>query len=116
MATSLFEIPEGSVEIQTGLYLYEYTQTIGTREYTFRKLYSSEGYCFYDLSDEYYDEEGNLIPESEVQPSQRIYYQYQSLAINYSSWTYEQLNAQFISVLVDDSYEIVSRPNDAVVA
>lgn len=109
-------IPEGAVEIQTGLYLHEHTRTIGSTEYTFRELYSSEGYCFYDLADEYYDEEGNLIPNDEVQPSQRVYYQWMSLAIDFSSWTYEQLNSQFISVPVDPTYEIVSRPNDTVVA
>lgn len=97
-------IPEGSVEIQTGLYLYEYESVIGTM----RKLYSSEGYCFYDIDDEHYDEEGNLIPPEEVLPEQRTYAQYASLPIQMTNWTIEQLNAKFISVPVDPSYEIVS--------
>ena len=101
-------IPEGSVEIQTGLYLYRYTKTIGGTEYTFSELYSAEGYCFYDVDDEIYDEEGNLVPADQVQPNQRVYAQYAGLAIIMSTWTYEQLNAKFISVPVDPSYEIVS--------
>ena len=101
-------IPEGSVEIQTGLFLYEYQRTIGGNVYTHRQLYSAEGYCFYDLADEYYDEEGNTIPEENVQPSQRLYYRFMGLAISYSTWTYDQLNAQFISVPVQDGFEIVS--------
>lgn len=42
------DIPEGSVEIQTGLWLYSYNKTIGGTEYTFRQLFASEGYVFYD--------------------------------------------------------------------
>lgn len=101
-------IPDGSVEIQTGLYVYDEQKVIGGNTYTFRKLYSGDGYCFYDLNDEIYDEEGNLIPADQVQPNQRPYYRYMALAIIQSSWTYEQLNARFISVPIDPSYEIVS--------
>jgi hypothetical protein len=101
------EIPEGSIEIQTGLYLYEYTKTIGGRDYTFRRLYSAEGYCFYDLAqvENYVDGDitGELLP-----PEQRVYSQYTALAIIQSTWTYEQINAQYISVPVQDGYEIVS--------
>ena len=110
------EIPAGSVEIQTGLYLYEYQKTIGGNTYTFRQLYSAEGYCFYDVTDEVYDDEGNLIPADQVQPNQRRYAQYASLAISMSSWTYEQLNARFISVPVQDGYEIVSAPTNTETA
>lgn len=60
------EIPSGAVEIQTGLWLYSYNKTIGGTEYTFRDLYSSEGYCFYD----------NTWAEEE-----RIYWQYMSLGL-----------------------------------
>ena len=116
MVTNLNEIPEGSVEIQTGLWLYTTEKTLAGTTLTLKYLYSSEGYCFYDLTDTYYDEEGNQIPESEVQPSQRIYYQYMALGRNVSQWTIEQINARFVSVLVDDSFEIVSKPNTSVVA
>lgn len=104
------QIPEGSVEIQTGLWLYSTDQVlVGT---ILKFLYSSEGYCFYDNTDEIYDEEGNLVPSDEVLPSQRMYMQYCGLGVNISQWTTEQINARFISVPVDPSYEIVSRPNN----
>ena len=100
-------IQEGWVEIQTGLYLEEQTRTISGRVYTFRYLHSADGYCFYDTADEIYDADGNLIPDEDVLPEQRMYYQWMALAIQMSAWTYEQLNAKFISVPVDDGYEIV---------
>ena len=108
------EIPEGSIEIQTGLWLYEHQTTIGGNVYTLRKLYSAEGYCFYDSEAEIYDEEGNLIPDEDVLPNQRTYMQYIALAVNLSSWTYDQLNAKYISVPVQDGYEIVSVPNSNI--
>lgn len=106
------EIPEGSVEIQTGLFLHEYQQTIGVNTYTFRKLYSAEGYCYYDVEQpENYDEDGNLLPAE-----QRVYAQYSALGIGQSSWTYEQLNAKYISVPVQDGFEIVSVGNNSETA
>lgn len=101
----LREIPTGSVEIQTGLWLYTYNKTIGGTEYTFRELYSAEGYCFYDVEQpENYDEDGNLKP-----PAERVYLQYVILA--QCTNTVELINAQFISVPVQDGYEIVSVPS-----
>lgn len=98
------EIPSGSIEIQTGLWLYEYNMVISGVTYLKRKLYSGEGYCFYQTSQpENYDEDGNLLPLE-----QRIYAQYASLGFDMSSWTHEQLNAEFVSVPVQDGYEIVS--------
>ena len=100
-------IPEGSVEIQTGLYLHKYTQTISGTEYTFRELYSAEGYCFYWLSNpENYDEDGNLKPANE-----RIDAQYMHCAI---SATLESINADVVSVPIEAGYEIVYRPSDEV--
>lgn len=101
------EIPEGSVEIQVGLYLYEYTKTISGTEYTFKQLYSSEGYCFYEINQpENYDEDGNLKP-----PSERIYAQYMSCGI---SATLEWINANIVSVPIEAGYEIVSTPSNEV--
>lgn len=97
------EIPVGSVEIQTGLWLHAVNKTIGGREYTFRYLYSAEGYCFYDVEQpENYDEEGNLKP-----PAERVYMQYAALAISLN--TVELINAMFISVPVEEGYEIVNK-------
>lgn len=97
-------IPEGAVEAQTGLYLYLYTRTIGGREYTFGEVYSSEGYCFYEVGQpENYDEEGNLLP-----PEQRVYAQYSTTLCR----TIEEVNACYVSVPVQDGYEIVSAGNN----
>lgn len=104
---ALREIPEGSVEIQEGLYLYEYTKTIGSTEYTFKELYSAEGYCFYQLSQpENYDEDGNLKPANE-----RVYAQYMHCGI---SATLESINADVVSVLIEAGYENVSAPSNEV--
>ena len=106
------EIPAGSVEIQTGLYVYDSTTVIGGVTYPTRKLYSAEGYCFWQVSDpENYDEEGNLKPESE-----RLYTQYAGLGRILATWTYDKLNAEFISVPVQEGFEIASVPNGSVTA
>ena len=97
------KIPFGSIEIQKGLWLFEQNKNIASKIYKTRKLYSSEGYCFWQVSDpENYDEEGNLKPESE-----RVYAQFAGLASGMSEWTYEQLNAEFISVPAQKHFEIV---------
>lgn len=106
------EIPAGSELIATGLYVYRYTKTIGGTQYTFGELYSADGYCFYDSQVEIYDEEGNVIPPENVLPEQRLYAQYRSLSIARAALTNEQLATIFISVPVDDSYEIVSAQNN----
>lgn len=96
------QIPAGSIEIQTGLYVHDEVKVIGGREYTFRKLYSAKNYCFYDVEQpENYDEEGNLLPAE-----QRVYAQYSNLAISQSSWTYEQINARYISVPAQSGYQL----------
>lgn len=107
------EIPEGSVEIQTGLWLYSYNRTIGGTEYTFRYLYSSEGYCFYDNTEEIYREDENgeiyVVPADEVLSNERKYMQYASLGI------YTDIN-NYISIPVDPSYEIVNKLIDTEIA
>lgn len=103
------EIPEGAVEIQTGLWLYSYTKVIGGNEILCRYLYSSEGYCFYDRTAPVYDEEGNQLTEDEILPAQRLYAQYASLSI------YADIN-NYVSVPVDPSYEIVSVGGNTEVA
>ena len=108
----LYEIPEGAEMIATGLYVYRYQITVSGVVKTLGKLYSTEGYCFYDVEAEVYDEEGNIIPEDQILPNQRLYMQYCTLPVILASKTNEELAARFISVPVDDSYEIVSVGND----
>lgn len=98
------EIPEGAELLQTGLYVYRYERTIAGNVYLAGALYSSEGYCFYDLEQaENYDEEGNLVPAEN-----RVYAQYQLLSTTSAAKTNEELNQRFVSVPVQDGYEIVS--------
>jgi hypothetical protein len=101
-----YDIPEGSVEVQTGLYLYTYTKVIAGRTYTFRELYSAQGYCFWQVSQaENYDEEGNLLPEN-----QRIYATYSTCVLT----TAEEINAEYISVPYVEGYEGVSVGDNTV--
>lgn len=95
------EIPETAVEAQTGLWANFTTITIGSMVINRSDLYSSEGYCFYEPSYNL-DEEGNLLPENE-----RMYYQYMSSTCT----TVEEVNARFVSVPVQDGYEIASHNN-----
>lgn len=92
------EIPNGAVEIQTGLWLHRYDRVIAGRTYTMSALYSSEGYCFYCPADDHYDEEGNFLD--------RNYYQYMALAISYANKTYEEINAEFVSIPIEPGIEI----------
>lgn len=107
------EIPEGSVEIQTGLWLYTTTFTIGNVTYEQRQLFSSEGYCFYDKTAEVYREDENgdlyLVPDNEVLPTERTYMQWASLGLATDITNY-------VSVPVDPSYEIVSKPTNTETA
>lgn len=99
------EIPEGSIEIQTGLFAYLETYTVGGNTRSHYLLYSAEGYCFYSLSiSENYDEDGNLKPANE-----RAYMTYMSCSI---LDTLESINADVVSVVAEEGYEIVSVPSN----
>lgn len=94
------EIPATAVEAQTGLWADLFTVGSGSLSRTAYKLYSAEGYCFYDKTHpNNLDEDGNLKPAEE-----RMYAQYQVTTCS----TIEQVNARFVSVPVQDGYEIVS--------
>lgn len=82
-------IPEGSVEIQTGLWAYLRSFTVRGVTHSRYLLYSAEGYCFWDdMTPENYDEEGNLVPIE-----QRMFAQYASTPFT----TIEELNQHFFS-------------------
>ena len=86
------------IELQPGLYLEEQTVMLAGVLRVVRTLHSSDGYCIKDMND---------IVEDE---SERIYYQIMHLAIQQSSWTYEQLNAVYISVPVEEGMIIANIP------
>lgn len=91
-------IPEGSVEIQVGLWAYLHTFTVGGVAHSYYKLYSAEGYCFYDLDQpENYDEDNNLVP-----PTERVYAQFCTCV-----YPFEEINQHYVSVPVEEGYEIV---------
>lgn len=93
-------IPEGATLIQEGLYLHEVTTTIMGRPFVSWYLYSAEGYCFYNLTvPENFDEEGNLLP-----PEDRLYATYTAAPGGTDL-------SIFVSVPVQDGYEIVSVPS-----
>ena len=96
----LREIPASAVEVQTGLWADQRTVTLGNMTRVKFDLYSADGYCFYLISDTAnYDEDGNLLPEN-----QRVYAQFM-----YSGYsTIEQINADVVSVPVQEGFEIVS--------
>lgn len=97
---SVRPIPEGSTEIQTGLFAHLHSFTVSGTTYSFYDLYSSEGYCFWSVNQpENYDEDGDLLPLE-----QRVFAQYACTSYT----TIEALNENFISVPVQEGYEIVS--------
>lgn len=65
-----------------------------------RNEHSSDGYCFWEVNQpENYDEEGDLLPLE-----QRVFAQYARTTYT----TFDELNENYISVPVQDGYEIVS--------
>jgi hypothetical protein len=101
---NVLTIPAGSVEIQPGLWAFLNSFTVGGTTYSNYHLYSAEGYCFWEVQQpENYDAEGNLLP-----PTERMYAQYCITACT----TIEELNANFVSVPVEEGFEIVSVPSN----
>lgn len=95
-----YTIPEGSVEAQVGLWAHLHTFTHNGNSYAFYHIYSAEGYCFWEVAQpENYYEDGTLKP-----PSERVYARYCSTCCT----TIDQVNAAFISVPIEEGYEIVT--------
>lgn len=97
---SLRPIPNDAVEIQTGLWASVHSFTASGKTYSFYDIYSSEGYCFWEVQQpENYSERGMLLPLE-----QREYVTYMRTGYR----TIEELNENFESVQYKDGYEIVS--------
>lgn len=93
-------IPAGSTEIQSGLWASEVHYTFNGVPRMRYDLYSAEGYCFWEVNQpENYDEDGNLLPLE-----QRCFAQYAATGYR----TIDDLNENYVSVPVQDGYEIVS--------
>ena len=91
-------IPKESIEIQKGLYAYLHSYTVGGVTNHYYKLYSAEGYCFYEVDQaENYDEEGNLKP-----PMERVYAQYCTCM-----YSFAEINRHYVSVPFEVGYEVV---------
>ena len=96
-------IPEGSIEVQTGLWAFFNSFPVGETTYSRYVLYAAEGYCFYNLrQSENFDEEGNLLPANE-----RTYATYALTTCT----TAEQINARFVSVPREEGYNVLSVPS-----
>lgn len=104
---ALREIPATAVEVQTGLWADARTVSLGSLTRTSYNLYSAEGYCFYIPANNLHWETGEPLPENE-----RTYYQFM-----YSAYqTIDEINANIVSVPVQDGYEIASGGNDHEIA
>lgn len=101
MITAYQEIPEGSIEVQTGLWVFLREYTVGGRPRARYLLYSAVDYCFYEIGqpENYVDGDvgGELLP-----PEQRVYATYMSTAYT----TIEQINENIVSVPYQEGYEI----------
>lgn len=96
-------IPDTAVEIQEGLWGDLHTFTFLGQVRSYYDLYSAEGYCFYMLSvPENFDDEGNLKP-----PSERLYARFAGTVYS----TIEEVNANVVSVPIEEGFEIVSTSN-----
>lgn len=95
-------IPENAFLFKENLYIVETEIVVANRPITKWEVYTPEGYCFYDLDDECnYDEEGNLLPETE-----RMYYQYMITVKNE-----ERFRDRIIVVPVQEGFEIANTGN-----
>lgn len=90
-------------EIQTGLYLEEHEFVVNGRVYHNSTLRSANGYCFYDKTEDVVDEEGNIIPLEEIQPTQRKYSRWLKTPLT----DIDEINSQYVSVPIEYGFEIV---------
>lgn len=93
-----YTIPEGSVEVQTGLWAYLKSFTYNGTVRSHYNIYSAEGYCFWEVNQpENYNEDGTLKP-----PAERYYSRMCFTACK----TIEEVNANFISVKIEEGFVI----------
>ena len=88
-------IPNGSVEIQCGLYLHEYQKTINGQTYTLRDLYAGDGWLFWNRAQPENYRRNRYHPVKLMPPHERHYLTFAKLSIEQSTWSHERINAQF---------------------
>lgn len=98
------DIPEGSIEVQTGLWWSYQPFTFNGNTIPYGELFAAEGYCFYDLNRaENYDEEGNLLPAA------NLIYEIHCTCVEETA---EAINAYIVSVPYQEGYEVVNVPTN----
>lgn len=65
------------------------------------RLYAKDGYCFYDVDEEIYDEEGNVVTED--LKFKRTYYTHIITPLT----DIEEINKKYVSIPVECGFEIV---------
>lgn len=88
-------------KIKEGL-LQEYNEfkVLGEVKFNY-KITAEEEYCFYDKTDEFYDEEGNLIPNELVLPTQRNYMRFIIIPPSKNV-------SDFVAVPIQSDFELVN--------
>lgn len=95
-------IPEGSTEIQTGLFAKLITFNFNGEERSHYNIYSADGYCFYDKTQQVNNDNE---PENEDE-NKEIKQTYARVA--YTPYkTIEELNEVYVSVPIKEEFEIV---------
>ena len=89
------------VEIQKGLFLEARSFVVNGVFHYNSILHSADGYCFYDKTEEIYDEERNLV--TDVKPTQRRYMR----GIITPITSIEELNSIYVSLPIEDNFEIL---------
>ena len=95
------EIPIEATEIQPGLWAHR-VRGVGVE---FFKLYSAQGYCFYDREEEGSDGALDKTMQGQEQAENRKYATYAVLAVSYDR--VEKINECFVSVPIQEGMEIV---------
>ena len=87
-------------EIQKGLYLTTNSYCANGKLYITAILISGGGYCFYDTTEEYFDDEGNLL--TNIKETERAYMTKNKVIMT----SIEELNKTFISVPIREGFNV----------
>ena len=88
------------VEIQKGLFLEARSFVVNGVVHYNSRLNSADGYCFYDRTEKYFDNESNLI--TDIKDTDRAYMTKNIVPMT----SIEQLNDIFVSVSIKEGFSI----------